>query len=317
MSGVWPNLDSSDILTRIRTYLNETTALFYTDAELYRYMSIAAKDIAQKSLCVKRIVDAVTANATRTVTTNAYKVMYVEYVPSSGRPLMLTKIDPIKIGNIQLNGTAPQFWYELGSTIGIEPKPDAIYVLRLYVCDMPKIVIESGYTQADWSAGTGWSADINNASHSGSSSGDLTYAGTIADATNYTIIFTISGIGTGGTVTPYFGSTAGIAVTSNGVHAQTGTTNAASFKFTGNNTLTLSDTFLYKEGDISATNTQTELQTAWQNLIVIMSVAMALSRDTKANPSKMLDSLYQSELSYTKQNVSDIIPDGRASVQLR
>lgn len=310
MAGTWPNLDSADLLTRIRTYLNEATAKFYTDAEIYLYMSVAVKDIAQRTLCIKRIISAKTSASTRTVSTNAYKVIHVEYVPSSGRPVMLPKIDALKIGNQTTTGTAPQYWFEDGNTIGIEPLPDGVYSLRLYVADIPKIVVESAYAQADWSGGTGWSVGSSSASHTGTSAGDLTYSGTIVDATNYTVEFTISGVGTGGTITPYFGSTAGSAITYNGVNGQTAVTNATSFKFNGNNSITISDIRIYKEADLSATNTQTELPPAYQHLVVVYSVIMGLAKDLRLNPAKMLDTLFNSETLYLKQNISDIIPDG-------
>lgn len=310
MAGTYPNLDSADLLARIRTYVNEATASFYTDAELYRYMSLAAKDIAQRTLCVRRILDAQTATSTRTVTTNAYKVIYVQYIPATGRPIFIPKIDPLRLSNYKLNGTVPQYWYELGSVIGIEPLPDAIYNLRLYVADLPKIVVESTYAQADWSAGTGWSAGASSASHTGGTAGDLTYTGTIYGATNYTIEFTVSGLGTGGIVTPYFGSAAGVEISLNGVHAQTAVTDNVSVKFNANNAVTLSDIRIYKEADLSATETQTELSPAWQHLIVIYSTILALSRDMKVNPAAMLSTLFNSETLYTKQSIVDIIPDG-------
>lgn len=65
MAGTYPNLDASDLETRVRTYLNEVTQDFYTQTEIYRWLSIAAKDIAQKSMCVRRILDAVTTASTK------------------------------------------------------------------------------------------------------------------------------------------------------------------------------------------------------------------------------------------------------------
>lgn len=141
MAGTWPNLDASDLETRVRTYLNEVTADFFTQAEIWRWLSVAAKDTAQKTLCIRRILDAVTVNATRNVVTNAYKVLHVEYVPASGRAIMLTKVDPLRLGHYPVNGATPQYWYEFGANIGIEPIPDAVYNLRLYVADLPKMYL--------------------------------------------------------------------------------------------------------------------------------------------------------------------------------
>lgn len=161
MPGTWPNLDGGESLTRIRTYVNETTAGFFTDAELYRNLSIAAKEIAQKSGCIKRILDAQTTSGTRTVTTNVYNVEFVEYIPSDGsRPFMLGEIDPLKCGHFPLDGTYPQYWYKFGDTIGIEPIPDGTYNLRLYCSDIPKVSALSfssfspGSGAAQWTTGS-------------------------------------------------------------------------------------------------------------------------------------------------------------------
>src|SRR5512145_381512 len=136
MAGTWPNLDQSDLSTRIREYINETTAGFYTDANINSWLNMAAQKTAQLSMCTQRIFDAVTVSGVRTVPHPAMKVAFVEYVPSDGsRPTMLTKIDPLKLNHFPLSGTAPQYWYEFGEYIGIEPLPNAAYILNLYAVD--------------------------------------------------------------------------------------------------------------------------------------------------------------------------------------
>lgn len=95
MAGVWPNLDAEDLEARVRTYINEYTASFFTQVEIWRWLSLGAKDIAQKTTCIRRILDAITVASTRHVATDAYKVIHVEYIPASGRPQMLTKISPL------------------------------------------------------------------------------------------------------------------------------------------------------------------------------------------------------------------------------
>lgn len=161
MAGTYPNLDAADLETRVRTYINEVTAGFFTQVEIWRWLSMGAKDIAQKTLCVRRILDAVTVSATRNVATSCYKVLYVEYIPSSGRAVMLTKIDPLRIGHYPgvVVGTEgpPLYWYEFGSNIGIDPIPNAVYSLRLYVADLPKmyrIGAPTTLVEADFAATT-------------------------------------------------------------------------------------------------------------------------------------------------------------------
>lgn len=315
MSGTWPNLDLGDLETRIRTYINEGVASFYTDAEIDRWVSVAVKDIAQKSGCVRRILDAQTANGVRTVDFNAYKVHHVEYIPSSGRSQMLQQITPLQTGHFPMNGTAPQYWYEFGEQIGIDPKPDATYNLRLYVTDIPKQVIENGYVQAEWTAGTGWTSGASSTVHTGASSGDVTYTGTLVTATNYTVVFTASGFANAGTLQPYFGSTAGISVTANGIHMQTAVMNGTSFKFTASNDVTVDDIWIFKEDDFDADTELSELPSAWQHLIVLFATAQALYKDKKLSPGAMLETIYNNELMYLRQNIVEIIPDGRNEIK--
>ena len=308
MAGTYPNLDASDLETRVRTYLREATASFYTQAEIWRWLSIAAKDIAQKTSCVRRVLDAQTAESTRTVTTNAYTVFAVEYIPSSGRSLMLPKIDPLKVGHLNLDGTEPQYWYEFGSTIGIEPLPDAVYELRLYVADIPKMLIATVSTFATgWTAGAGWTASTT-ASHTGTSS-DLTYDTAISNTTNYTLMFTVTNMGESSSVTPNLGS-AGVSITTNGYHTQTLTSSSTTLKFTGVGTCTIDDLYIYKEADFAATGDQTELSTMWQHLLALYATYSGLIKDKKQGPANMLASLHNSELAYLKQNVIEVIPDG-------
>ncbi|MGA3282114.1 MAG: hypothetical protein ABSD50_14170 [Smithella sp.] len=135
----FPNMQASDLESRVRTYLNDENSLFFSEAEIYNWLTIAAKDIAEKTTCVRRILSYQTTIGVREVPFNAYKVFHVEYLNST-RNLMLTKIDPLRIGHYNIDGTTPQYWYELGSSIGIEPIPDDTYNLRLYVADIPKLI---------------------------------------------------------------------------------------------------------------------------------------------------------------------------------
>lgn len=322
MAGTWPNLDASDMEARVRTYLNEVTAGFFTQAEIYRWLSLAHKDIAQKTLCVRRILDAKTTASTRNVTANCYKVLHVEYIPSSGREVMLTRIDPLKAGHYPASGTQPQYWYEFGSSIGIEPIPDGTYSLRLYVADMPKMAhlsfssFTEGVGATEWTdSGSGWTCGAT-AAHAGAGPDTLTYNTALATANcNITIVFTVSGVGTGGSVTPVIG-TAGVAVTTNGVHMQTiAATTPWTIAFSGSNTITIDDLRIYKEADFASATDQTELPSAWQHLMVLYATYNGLLKDKRFAPAQMLESIYNNELAYLKQNIVEVIPDGRNSLK--
>lgn len=137
----FPNMEASDLEGRVRTYLNDTGSNFFSQQEIYNWLTIAAKDIAQKTTCVRRILSAQTTSGVREVSFSAYKVFHVEYLNST-RNLMLTKIDPLRLGHYNIDGTTPQYWYEIDGEIGIEPIPDDTYNLRLYVADMPKMFVQ-------------------------------------------------------------------------------------------------------------------------------------------------------------------------------
>lgn len=318
MPGTWPSLDCSDLVARVRTYLNEATADFFTDADIWRWLSVGVKEIAQNSLCVRRILDAVTVNATRNVAVNAYKVLHVEYIPSSGRERMLTEIDPLRAGHYPLSGTAPQYWYEFGGSIGIDPVPDAAYNLRVYVADLPKMShlsftsFTEGVGAAEWTdSGTGWACGAT-AAHTGTGPDTLTYNTALASAnTNITIIFTVSGVGTGGTITPTIG-TAGIACTTNGVHMQTiAATTPWTMVFSAANTIAIDNLYILKEADFAAVGDQTELSTPWQHLLALYATSAGLKKDKSYGPAQMLESIFSNEITYLRQNIVEVLPDGR------
>jgi hypothetical protein len=318
MAGSWPNLDAEDLEARVRTYLNEATADFYSQVEIWRWLSLAAKDIAQRTLCVRRILDAVTSNAIRNVATNAYKVIHVEYLPATGRPKMLTKIDPLRVGHYPMTGTAPQYWFEFGSNIGIDPLPNDVYNLRLYVADLPKMHIltftsfTEGAGATAWTdSGTGWTCGAT-AAHAGGTD-TLTYNTALEVAVNHTYVFTVAGAGS---VTPYAGTTAGIACATGGVHMQTlVTAGGGELKFSGAGTVSIDNLYVYKERDFAATSDQTELPTMWQHLLALYATHGGLTKDKKQGPAQMLEAIYLNELAYLRQNVVEVIPDGRTSLK--
>jgi hypothetical protein len=327
MAGTWPNLDAEDLEARVRTYLNEVTASFYTQAEIWRWLSIAAKDIAQKSLCVRRVLDAVTVTSTRNVATNCYKVLHVEYVPTSGREIMLVKIDPLRVGNYPLNGTAPQYWYEFGGSIGIDPVPDGVYKLRLYVADIPKLQ-HSTYPITTWNSGwtgsgTGSFSNSSTNVYTGTTgqAGVDTYGTSIVTATTYTLRLTLSSISNCGLVVKA-GTTASPTLNTPGSHTVTLVSNGSTLSLHATMTgasggLTIDDLYILKEADFSAAADQIELAPVWQHLLAVYATYGGLMKDRKTGPAAMLESIYENELNYLKQHVVEVIPDGRNSLKFQ
>jgi len=133
----WP--DMSDLRTRVRDLLNESTSAFFSDAEINRWLNDGERDIAIKSLCLEQILSKATVSGTRTVDIYHVKTLDVEYTPAAGNPVGLLKIIPKQLGHLNLNGTHPQYWFPWGKTIAIEPLPDAAYNLKVYVASLPTI----------------------------------------------------------------------------------------------------------------------------------------------------------------------------------
>jgi len=324
VSGVWPLLDAADLELRVRTYLNEVAADFYTQAEIWRWLSIAAKDIAQKTLCVRRILDVKTTSAARNVATRCYKVLHVEYVPSSGRAQMLTKIDPLRAGHYPTNGTAPQYWYEFGSYIGIDPVPDAVYYLRLYVADLPKMqtvyngiaFVEGGAANQWTDSGTGWACSTT-ATHSGTGPDTLTANTALAAAnTDVTMVFTVDSIGATGTLSVSCGAGSQVIIPVAGVHMHSRlATTPWQPALIATNDVVISGFYAYIEKDYTVVGDQTELPAAYQHLLALYATYSGLTKDRKYGPAQMLESIYNNELAYLRANIVEVIPDGRASLK--
>ncbi len=127
------------MVSYVRTLLDEVTTSFFTDAQLKLYINHAQRDIAALSGCIRHIDTATVTNATRTVAFSGYKCAAVEYTPVSGNAYYLRKILPVQVNHVKFDGAEPQYWYEFGSNIGIEPLPAATYAnaLKLYIEDFP------------------------------------------------------------------------------------------------------------------------------------------------------------------------------------
>jgi hypothetical protein len=299
---------ASALETRVRTYLNEVTAHFYTQAEIWKWLSVAAKDISQKTLCCRRILTAATGgNNVRQVTTNAFKVRNVEYVPSTGRPKMLAKIDPLQIGHYPVTGATPQYWFE-HKNIGIEPLPDAIYNLRLYVADVAKLKTTTDL-DVNWTAGARWTLG-DTAIHAGASS-TLTYTAGISSGANYSFEFKVTGIGAGATLKIAAGTVEGSSVTVNGHHTQNIVANGTTLVLTGVGTLTIDNFTIYKEAAISAGTQEYELGGEWDHNLALYATYSGLIKDKLYVPAMMLMSIYGNEFEFIRQNIFEVIPDGR------
>lgn len=300
-------MTATEYETVVRTYLNEATAKFYAQAEIWRWLDQAASDIAKRSLCVRRILTSATGgNGVRKVDVDAYKVMEVEYVGT--RPKVLTKIDPLKVGHFPLNGTAPQYWYEFGGNVYIDPLPDAVYPLRLYVADIPKLKTETVW--ADWTAGSGWSVG-STVVHAGVAS-NITYPIT---AGNYTFELKVTGID--GSLKLTAGTYECTEITTNGWHTQTAVANGTTLTMTGTSDVTVDSFTLYKEAAISGVTDEIELGEEWEQLVCLFATYCGLKKDRREGEAGLLLNMYANEFDYLRRMIVDVVPDGRADMEFK
>ena len=162
--------------TLVRSMLDETTAAQWSDADLVRWINAAERDIAIKTGCIELILALTTTPESRLVAFTGNRVNYVEYLPGgisfflpgSGTVWMDTddttwtdtddtiwadttdilwlanpsvlfqRITPQHLGHIKLHGLiTPQYWFQWGNYIIIEPRPTIAYNLNVYVSGYP------------------------------------------------------------------------------------------------------------------------------------------------------------------------------------
>jgi len=122
----------------IRALLNEPTPSFWSDTQLNAYINNAISDIAIRSGCMQSVESAYTSLLTRLVSFNGYKCEVAEY-----DNVALIPITPLQAGHYRLDGYTPQFWFEILSTIGIEPVPPEVYPLTLYTLAAPVSLVNN------------------------------------------------------------------------------------------------------------------------------------------------------------------------------
>ena len=131
----WPDLEVIRIAAR--DLLKEPIAAKYTDSIIKGWINEAVRDIAIKTSCYESIVSATTTADSRFVPFAGYKVRYVEYLPGSATRVGLLAITLKMLGRMSINGASPQYYFQWGSQVVIEPKPNAAFNLNLYIAQWP------------------------------------------------------------------------------------------------------------------------------------------------------------------------------------
>jgi hypothetical protein len=165
-----------ELTTAVRDILDESTASMYTDNNIKNWINAGERDIAVKTASIESVLPLQTTASSRLVSYTGNVVLAVElnttsvreflpgcHIPwqdsddlfrrsfsgsaplSTGADQWVTgdvlrgmKIGPHNLGSIPLRGLAyPQYWFVWGSYLVIEPTPDAIYDLNVYVASSP------------------------------------------------------------------------------------------------------------------------------------------------------------------------------------
>lgn len=120
-----------DIRDDIRDLLNEADTTALPDATLNSIINDTVLDMVIKSRCISSIVEVSTSALTRTVAADYVKVEAVEL---ASKEKTLSRIEINEIGRSEYkSGLEPQFWFETGANIALDPIPNAVYDLNLYV----------------------------------------------------------------------------------------------------------------------------------------------------------------------------------------
>jgi hypothetical protein len=147
----------SELITRIRDLLNESSASFWTDTELLRFINDGERDIAIQTLCLQKIDSIVTyaagatltftgsylldtttvENSIRTIPFTGYKVMFLEWLKTTSFGRGLNNIYHSLLGHTPSLDIYPTNWYQHRDNIYIESSPTDTYNLKAYIADYP------------------------------------------------------------------------------------------------------------------------------------------------------------------------------------
>ena len=132
-----------------RSDLNETTTTMLSDTELNSIANDGYKDTAVKGLCYENKITkdniAASEKVISLISSNVVRVNYVEYksgTTEGGKGLLCAL--PQMVGYVTINANVPQYWFQWGPYLIIEPLPDAgTYDLAVYASCYPAAVMSA------------------------------------------------------------------------------------------------------------------------------------------------------------------------------
>jgi hypothetical protein len=133
------NWTVGDIITLARDTLNEEGTVSLTATEFLALVNDGYFDVATKAQCYERRIQLANISASvpliNVLPYYVFKINYVEYyTENKGIPCIL----PNAVGHTDIDGYDPQYWFQWGNVIVIEPLPDvSTYDLYLYASCYP------------------------------------------------------------------------------------------------------------------------------------------------------------------------------------
>lgn len=143
----------NEVLSSVRNQVYESDAGFWTDAEVYDYMSQAEQEIADIIECTETIdstMDTVAGTQEYSKPSNCQIIKFVRF-----DNVLLKNIDFREKDALNLNrygstdqGGDPDSYYEYGSVIGLYPIPQRIAEIKIYYIALPPRLTISSTTFA-------------------------------------------------------------------------------------------------------------------------------------------------------------------------
>ncbi len=115
-------LTQAQLVTEVRSLLNEATAAFYTDVQIQNWLQQGARDLSLKTRCVEAdaTISVVTSTLNYAVPTDAF---VIHSILNAATGIALTKILPPKAGHIVDSASAaiPLYWWLFNDKIWLTP----------------------------------------------------------------------------------------------------------------------------------------------------------------------------------------------------
>jgi hypothetical protein len=141
-----PRIDTIEY--QIMSALTEQSPAALSSAMLINAINDGHKDVAAKSLCLESESVVSTVPGSRFVPFSGYKVKDIK---DESTNLGVIETMPQSFGHNIIDGARPQYWFQWGGYVVLDPVPDAVYSLRLYLAIPPDTQTYAGafYSQDD------------------------------------------------------------------------------------------------------------------------------------------------------------------------